>query len=309
MVFRAFDSEWNEIIDLENTTLKLPTILPSFLPAWPVWDPRMALVTGRDGEPEPLVTFDFNMSPMRFYFPFHPERGVINAEIDGKFHWGKNWGVIGSDRERIFVARTVSPWVLLECTYGGKCKSLGVPPKDCGELRGGTQWVPMPGRGDILVAWPRTNIKCECGGRFYRPHLAVARGTGRDAALIALGTSFDFGVEVVPWFPHSAAPQCWKIQQNVMTPMSIPRWRVLDGTDEMEVTLSLSDRVVVLVRVRGLLAQLNALLDAGALAGPEYDRLYRESQDFCSDYAREQRLLWTESQRVEFEAWKKAGEK
>jgi hypothetical protein len=245
-----------------------------------------------DGQEEPLVTFDFDMRPMRFYFPFHPEKGVIISHFEGKFHWEKNWCVVDSDRKSIYIARTWDPWTVIECDYKAKCRVVngggGV-----GMFRGGAPPVKIPGHPGYSVAWPRTHIPCECGADFYRPHLAIVRGTGANATLIGIGSSFNFSAVLPTWYPDGP-PMC-EMNHNVLAPMSIARWRVIGGMDEMEVTLSLQDRMVVRVRVRGLLNQLDGLLNAPPTSDREYSLMYQEARKFCLDYTLQFSGSWNET--------------
>ncbi|KAI5970408.1 hypothetical protein CANMA_000571 [Candida margitis] len=234
-------------------------------------DPRIILRENTLGFEEPLIVFnmkELNLIKriMFLYLPFSNKLSLLKKRAAKYAKIEKNWTPFMSPNQKLqnklnFIYSIV-PLEVLVCEIDtAVCDFLQKPKKKnlnyVGELRGGTQLVPLPlnkfppavreslnipVNRNVFLGWARAHLnKCGCGESMYRPNMLLLiedYNEETDKYFYKLGDVsgyLDFGAFVPPWVSPKINPQSGQLIEikpkpcegrNVLIPNSIAYWEI-----------------------------------------------------------------------------------
>lgn len=248
-------------------------------------DPKVILKRNKYVE-EPIVVYniDDDVVKSRKMFAFHPHRKSdpyvrLLLENHPMRHSEKNWTPFFQDnieesrlsRGWIYFVYTFFPLEIMRCSLNdGSCnmifqgETIGTTKDiDFGGMRGGTQYVKLPGvlpeleGKHIWLGFPKLHISgCGCGGQFYRPMLSILVESNGVYYQELMVPAFTFDYDVLSWSLEGT--QCKGT--NIMSPNSIAYWEVVGQNlktgyyeDYLGLTVSEADYTTRIMELRGVL--------------------------------------------------------
>ena len=311
---QIFDRAWvhmdNYVLNWKGQDIVFPRIFDTatdFVEGGEVYgpeDPRIILEEGVD-DAEPVIVFNMISEratwkrAMWIFRPFSQHSSILTIRGMERNTKEKNWAPFfvdertnkDSDKKQasqyIHFVYSFTPYQVLRCSLtDGLCDEVFSQevPKDMisqhqdewSELRGGTQFVPVPLWGDnparsknghnlqAFVAFPRTHTEqtSYCIDAVYRPEMTVMVTNGTDFYLTYVSAPMDFGVGTL--FDESAFVDPCKTGR-ILILNSIADWdfnartAYTDNTDVMTLTVTVNDATVQAMRISGVLKLIKSL--------------------------------------------------
>ncbi|QMW36991.1 hypothetical protein G4B11_000227 [Aspergillus flavus] len=292
---QLFDENWNHLekhtIEWYGTKMYFPMVFE--IPA--VWweeggffgpeDPRIILDEGVQGA-EPLIVFnmisDGAGSPraMWIHKPFSSITTILTIRNEERRPVEKNWapffhnepsaGKRTETNEYLHFVYSLRPLQVLRCMIrSGECDWVfrqEVPDAltelhgdTRGEMRGGTNFMPIPidGHSDIqtYIGLPRTHLNFCNAGATYRPEITVLSGFQSKFHIAYASVATEFGHTLLD--EDLLSNPCTK--GNILIPSSIARWVYNSREDMMEVSFSIADENIHILRLYGVLSFIRSL--------------------------------------------------
>lgn len=286
---RVFDRHWKH---LPNHTIEWNgerVTFPRFFDVPVDWkedeiflgpeDPRVILQEDMPGA-EPVIVFNMatKQQPdadwrraMWIHRPFSNFTTALTIRNEEPQFVEKNWAPFfhGSDSQlqtpshHLHFVYSMLPLRILRCQlFHGFCdwafqsehpESLDDDPDSRGSMRGGTNFerLPIPSAENknvhLYAGFPRTHLSGGCGP-VYRPELVVLASVGQTFHIVYASDAIDFGTAVLDR-RHSACDD----EARILIPNGIIHWDRRARHDLMELAVSVADRTVQVVRIRGVL--------------------------------------------------------
>ena len=267
-------------------------------------DPRIIIEEGVDGA-EPVIIFNMISEKatwkraMWLFRPFSQHSSILTIKGAERNEKEKNWAPFFLDERKpslmhsrvepsqyIHFVYNFAPLEILKCSLiDGMCDHVfnqDVPEdmvsthdREWSELRGGTQWVPIPlpptSKGEkpsnglqAFLSFPRTHTEqtTYCEKAVYRPELVVMVTNGTDYFLTYVSGPMDFGVGILLEEPAFSDP-CKA--GRIMILNSIADWdfnartAYADKTDVMTLAVTVNDATVQAMRLSGILKLIYGL--------------------------------------------------
>ena len=289
---QIFDGEWNHmenyLICWNGDKITFPTIfeIPAKWEKGGVWfgpeDPRIILEEGVKGA-EPVIVFNMVLGPPDWFRaiwihrPFSNFTAVLTIHNEDRNFIEKNWAPFFHTDMDLLADPNRLPSQHLHFVYGFKplrilkCQLLNgycnwvfkqeipdqfaLPHGDIyGEMRGGTNFVPVPIKTHsgirVYAGFPRTHLGGACGvNSTYRPELVILSGVGSNFHIAYASDAIEFGYAVL----DETALENPCEEGHILIPNSISRWDLSDGQDIMTLSISVADKTVQITRLHGLM--------------------------------------------------------
>ncbi|KAJ5815020.1 glycosyltransferase family 91 protein [Penicillium riverlandense] len=265
-------------------------------------DPRVVLQEDMPGA-EPVIVFNMATEQhpeenwrqaMWIHRPFSNFSAALTIRNEEPQLVEKNWAPFFLDNESqlqtpshdLHFVYTLQPLRILRCQlYHGFCdwafqsESPETPrqrieddPDSQGRMRGGTNFEPVPipsaenKNVHLYAGFPRTHFLGGCSPNVtYRPELVVLASVGEAFHVVYASDAIDFGTAVLDG-QHSPCAD----EARILIPNGIIHWDRRARHDLMQLVVSVADRTIEVVRIRGVLGlivrSLPDLLQGGSWA-------------------------------------------
>ncbi|KAF7133883.1 hypothetical protein CNMCM5793_005349 [Aspergillus hiratsukae] len=292
---RIFDEQWRH---LENYTVEWygkKTTFPLFFDIPTIWwedgsffgpeDPRIILKEDVQGV-EPIIVFNMIMNvtgnprTMWIFKPFSHLLTPLTIQGEERKLVEKNWAPFFyrssptnsnlKPSEYLHFIYSFNPLQVLKCRVeNGSCEwfykqnipdFLSLPhPNPNGEMRGGTNLVPIPISGgpslQLYVGFPRTHVSFCKSGPTYRPELVLLSGVDSSFHIAYASLATDFGNAVLD--QNELDNPC--TTGGYLIPSSILRWDLATRKDIMTLSFSVADNSTRIIRLSGMLRFVHSL--------------------------------------------------
>lgn len=262
-------------------------------------DARISIHTTKEGITEPVVFYDsLDEKENRGYFVAFPLRSAegnsANLTPSKEFHGvgggkfevksvEKNWMPFPGDPSNYthmdFIYQ-VEPLAVVRCNLeDGSCTPKFFDKNEGAEvdkvsLRGGTNLVSVPEnnmkqirklsgfKGHDIQCWVAFaklhGWDCGCGMSTYRPTLMLLTRVDDNYRIDLMTEGIDFDIDVLSF--DGRTTKC-SDGLNVLTPNSIPFWKVGKYKDWMEMTISEADANIKIMRLKNMMQYINHILN------------------------------------------------